>query len=263
MTLSFVPLIAEKILTHINPVHRHQLAKLEILKCIGSTNQHLLDHAKESPSGWVCLAEQQTQGRGRRGREWLSMPGSSILCSLLWRFSITLTDISSLSVAVGVMLMRALKKYGVSVNVQLKWPNDILYEGRKLAGILIERRGDCVVIGFGLNVSLPSELYVSLKEMVGDVDRNQLTGLIVNELFVGLVNYEKSGLMTFLVEWERYDFLIGKEVIVDMPEGKVIGKAQGISENGELLVLDEQDVVKRFCYGEVSVRLWGGKNISG
>jgi len=155
MTLSFVPLVAEKILNTVDPINRLKLTALEILDCIGSTNQHLLDQAKDKSSGWVCLAEQQTAGRGRRGRVWFSTKGSSIMCSLLWRFSQPLSDVSSLSLAVGVMLLRALAKYGVQTGIQLKWPNDILYNSRKLAGILLERRAESIVIGFGMNINLP------------------------------------------------------------------------------------------------------------
>ncbi len=259
MTLSFEPLIAEKILNTVDPANRLKLARLEILECIGSTNQHLLDQAKEGPAGWVCLAEQQTAGRGRRGREWFSAPGSSIMCSLLWRFSKELSNVSSLSIAVGVMLARALKKYGVPAGIQLKWPNDVLYANRKLAGILLERRAENIVIGFGLNVNLPKSVVaggVDLAEIVGRfiADRNNLTGLLINELLEGLAIYQAKGLAAFMDEWRLYDFLAGKEVTVHTPEKIILGMAQGIDENGELLILDETQTIQRFCYGEVTVR---------
>jgi BirA family biotin operon repressor/biotin-[acetyl-CoA-carboxylase] ligase len=258
MTLPFEPLIAEKILNTIDPVNLLKLAKLEILECIDSTNQHLLDYAKEGPSGWVCLAEQQTAGRGRRGREWVSASGSSILCSLLWRFPKELSDVSSLSIAVGVMLARALKKYGVSAGIQLKWPNDVLYANRKLAGILLERRAENIVIGFGLNVNLPKPVVggVDLAEITGRfvASRNDLAGLIINELLEGLTIYQAKGLAAFMDEWRQCDFLAGKEVTVQMPEKIILGTAMGINENGELLILDETQTIQCFCYGEVTVR---------
>lgn len=258
MTLSFESLIEEKILNAVDPVNRSQLTKLEILDCIGSTNQHLLDSAQDGSSGWVCLAEQQTSGRGRLGRQWVSTAGSSILCSILWRFSKKLSDVSSLSVAVGVMLARALKKYGVFTGIQLKWPNDVMYADRKLAGILLERRGDAIVIGFGLNVNLSQSVIggIDLAEIMGGfiLDRNPLAGLLINELLIGLESYQASGLAAFYDEWSEYDFLKGKRVAISVFDNKKLGVAQGINAEGELLLLDDEDRLQRFCYGEVSVR---------
>ncbi len=259
MDLSFGPLNAEKILNTVEPIHQPRLAKLEILEEIGSTNQYLLDHAKTGPSGWACLAEQQTAGRGRLGRPWVSAYGSSILCSLLWRFPKELTDVSSLSIAVGVMLAHGLKKFGTTEGIQLKWPNDILCFGRKLAGILLERRGEAIVIGFGLNVCLPRPLAaerIDLSEMAGRplLERSDLAGLLLNELLRGLLMYQTEGLAVFMDTWREHDFLAGKEVTVHMPEKVLLGMAQGINEQGELLVLDQTRILHRFCYGDVSVR---------
>ena len=259
MTPTFEPLIAKKILNVIEPILQSRLAKLEILEQIGSTNQYLLDHAKTGPAGWVCLAEQQTAGRGRLGRPWVSAYGSSILCSLLWRFPKSLSDVSSLSIAVGVILVQALKKFGITEGIQLKWPNDILCCGRKLAGILLERRGENIVIGFGLNVCLPQSLAagsIDLSEMVGRplLERSYLTGLLLNELLRGLLIYQTEGLAAFMDIWREHDFLAGKEVTVHMPEKVLLGIAQGINEQGELLVVDHTQALHCFCYGDVSVR---------
>ncbi len=259
MTLSFELLSAEKILNVIDPSNQSKLAKLEILECIDSTNQYLLDQAKTGLSGWVCLAEQQTAGRGRRGRSWFSVRGSSIICSLLWRFPKNFLDVSGLSIAVGVMVMRALKIYGVQTGIQLKWPNDILYADRKFAGILLERRGENVVIGFGLNVNLPQPPLAGRIDLAEIVDRpiaerNYLTGLILNELLNSLPVYQIKGLAVFMDEWRQHDFLAGKEVVVHTPEKIIVGIAQGINEQGELLVLDEMQTIQHFCYGDVSVR---------
>ncbi len=259
MNSLFEPLNAEKILSVIYPHCRSALAKLEIFETINSTNQYLLEHAKEGCAGWVCLAEEQTAGRGRCGRTWFAAHGTSILCSLLWRFSKVLPNVSSLSIAIGVMVVRALKKHGVSVGIQLKWPNDVLFSGRKLAGILLERRSENIVIGLGLNVNLPEPLdagRIDLVEILNrpTIERNNLAGLILNELLSGLSQYEEEGLAAFMEEWQMYDFLIGKEVTVHTPEKIIPGKAQGISEQGELLVLDKAHTIQRFCYGEVSIR---------
>lgn len=259
MNLFFEPLNAEKILNAIAPVSQPLLAKLEIFETIDSTNQYLLDRAKVGPSGWVCLAEQQTAGRGRRGRHWFSERGASVLCSLLWRFSNELADVSGLSIAVGVMLSRAIKKFGVRAGIQLKWPNDILYDDRKLAGILLERRGENIIIGFGLNVNLSASMpaeYIDLAKVAGQpiLERNYLTGLILNELFEGLLIYQTNGLAAFIDEWRLLDFFADKAVTVHLPEKTIVGTAKGINEQGELLVLDETQTLHHFCYGDVTVR---------
>ncbi len=259
MKLFFEPLNAEKILNAIVPVNQSLLTKLEIFETIDSTNQYLLDRAKMGPSGWVCLAEQQTQGRGRRGRSWFSEPGSSVMCSLLWRFSNELVDVSGLSIAVGVMLTRAIKKFGVLTGIQLKWPNDVLYANRKLAGILLERRGENIIIGLGLNVKFlkpVSAEYIDLAEITDQsiLDRNYLTGLILEELFKGLLIYQAKGLAAFIDEWRLLDFFVNKEVAVSTTEKTIVGTAQGINEQGELLVLDQAQTLQRFCYGDVTVR---------
>jgi BirA family biotin operon repressor/biotin-[acetyl-CoA-carboxylase] ligase len=260
MKTSFELLSAEKILNAIDFDCRAQLKKLEIFETIDSTNQYLLEHATENSSGWVCLAEQQTAGRGRRGRHWFSAHGTSILCSLLWCFSKELLDVSGLSIAVGVMVTHALKKYGAQTGIQLKWPNDVLFSGRKLAGILLERRGENIVIGVGLNVNLPKPLekeYIDLAEVMDGAiqDRNYLTGLVLNELFKNLPRYAREGLSVFIDDWRQHDFLMNKEVTVHTPEKNIVGKARGINQQGELLVFDEAtQEMKNFCYGEVSIR---------
>lgn len=259
MNASFEPLSAEKILNAIDSRNRPELTELEIFESIASTNQYLLDQAKIGSSKRVCLAEHQTAGRGRHGRTWFSVSGSSILCSLLWRFPISSLAIPSVGIAVGVMIVRALKKYGVQTGIQLKWPNDILYANRKLAGILIERRNADAVIGVGLNVKLPRPLepnYIDLAEITNqpNIDRNYLSGLLLNELFENLPHFQTNGLVPYLDEWNLHDCLAGHDVDLYTPEKTIKGIAQGINEQGELLLLDETQKLQHYCYGEVSVR---------
>ncbi|MCD6039209.1 MAG: birA 1 [Gammaproteobacteria bacterium] len=260
MNTFFEPFSPEKIFNAINIEYRWRLAKLEIFDVIDSTNQYLLDRAKSGSSGWVCLAEQQTAGRGRRGRAWFSARGTSIMFSLLWRFSKELPSVSGLSIAVGVIVTQALKNFGVQTGIQLKWPNDILFNGRKLAGILLERRGENIIIGLGLNVNLsPLAIdinYIDLAEVMNQpiVDRSYLTGLLLNELLKNLPRYEVEGLSIFMDEWSQYDFLLGKEVVMHTSKKIIHGKAQGINEHGELLVVDDTQSMQCFCYGDVSVR---------
>lgn len=263
MLSNFEPLVSKNILAVLDQKSSMRLSKLEIFDSIDSTNTYVLQQMKaHALSGHVCFAEEQTQGRGRLGRVWFSPKGTNIYCSMSWNFS--QSDVSSLSIAIAVIIARVLKQYGVENNVGLKWPNDVLFSGRKLAGILLERTGDIVVIGVGLNVLLPEEMDVQLatssidltEVMGGKVDRNYLAGLLVQELLLGLPTYADTGLKHFLGEWCEYDVLFNREVSVYIADNVVTGVMRGINENGELLLSDGNDL-KTFRNGEVTVRLPG------
>jgi BirA family biotin operon repressor/biotin-[acetyl-CoA-carboxylase] ligase len=258
MNPSIELLSVEKILPWIERKNSSRLAKLELFDTIGSTNQYLLEHAASGPCGWVGFAEQQTAARGRRGRPWFSPYGASVICSILWRFSKERLDVSGLSIAVGVMVAMVLEKYGVMTGIELKWPNDVLFAGRKLVGILLERCQESIVIGIGINTNLPQPVEASridLAEILGrSISRNRLAGLLLNELLENLPCYEEKGLSAFIHEWRKRDFLAGKDVLIHTPKKVIPGKVQGINENGELLLLDQSQTLQRFCYGEVSVR---------
>ena len=249
----------EKILSAIESDNLANLADLKLFDTIDSTNTYLLTSAKAgAPSGSVCFAEEQTGGRGRRGRSWFSPFGTNIYCSVLWHFS-ALENISGLSIAVAVMVANVLRKYGISSGIQLKWPNDILFDGRKLSGILIERIGNKIVIGVGLNLFLPKEAeanWICVQDITGrEVTRNYLAGLLVNELLAQLPVYAARGLGAFVDEWRKYDVLGGRSITVQTPDKMIEGVMQGINEQGELILKDADGVLQEFCYGEVSVRI--------
>ena len=250
---------SNQIVAAISPQNLNVLTQLEIFDTIESTNTYLLTHAKSGLSGRVCLAEEQTKGRGRLGRQWFSPYGTNIYCSLLWRFSTKIDDMSGLGIVVAVILANTFKKYGIAGGIQLKWPNDILFAGRKLAGILLERVGDAVVIGMGVNLSLPASAetgWIALTEITGrPISRNYIVGLLLNELLEKLPVYETRGLSAFTSTWRQQDFLIGKNITVHMPIQNKKGVMQGINEQGELLLQEERGTLLQFRYGEVSVRL--------
>lgn len=257
----------KKIIAAISPQNRVFLSRLEIFESINSTNTYLLTEAKKSlskrESGRVCFAEQQTQGRGRQGKEWFSPYATNIYCSLTWSFPASFTGLSALSLACGVLVIQTLKNLGIEQGLGLKWPNDILFSGRKLAGILLENlvsaQQNYVVIGIGLNLRLPEEknqAWIGVEEVLGKpVSRNNLAGLLLDELLMGLSLFEKQGLKPFLPWVREHDLLLQKEVLIQTPLKTVTGLAQGLNEQGELLLLDEEGRLLQFCYGEVSVRL--------
>jgi len=257
----FIPefLCAEKIRAAIETPQLALLAHLEIFETISSTNTYLLEqHLAESSKGWICLAEQQTKGRGRQGKEWFSPDGSNIYCSILWKFPSVQHDLSGLSIAAAVMVIYALTKYGIGEGLQLKWPNDILFLGRKLAGILIERRGNQIVLGVGINVCLPEQQnlnWIDLKQIgKKSIARNYLAGLLINELLANLLIYQQHGVAAFIDPWRQYDFLLNKNIMLHTPEKKIPGVMRGINQQGELIFQPNIGEAYTICYGEISVR---------
>jgi BirA family biotin operon repressor/biotin-[acetyl-CoA-carboxylase] ligase len=257
---------SDKIKLVIEIENQRHLATLDIFDSINSTNTYLLECAKaNAPSGSVCFAEQQKEGRGRLGRAWFSPRGANIYCSLLWYFPAAQRDLSALSLAVAVIVADTLRKYGIVAGIELKWPNDILFAGRKLAGILLERLPEkdgkiAVVMGIGLNLQLPPlhadvSNWIDVAEITGRVvARNYLAGLLVNELLLKMDVYQCQGLRPFLNDWQQYNMMRGKEIVVQTSAEKIVGVMTGITELGELLLLGDDGVTQRFRCGEVSVR---------
>lgn len=258
---SIEKLDSEQIKAVIEPQNMCYLGQLAIFDTIDSTNTFLLNQTQlKIPSGSVCFAEQQTQGRGRQGRTWFSPYGANIYCSIFWRFKMKPLTISGLSIAIAVILANSLKKFGIAAGVQLKWPNDVLFAGRKLAGILLEcKHPSEVVIGFGLNLCLPPDAdptWITLEEITGrSIQRNYLAGLVLNEMLVNLTLYEVCGLNSFLLDWVKYDALINQAITVHTAKQIYTGVMKGINKQGELILEETNGNKLNFCYGEVSVRV--------
>lgn len=250
----------------LNEETKNHLTRLDIFETIDSTNTYLLTHAKDyATSGCVCLAEEQTHGRGRQGKNWFSPKGANIYCSVLWKFSSAKVDLSPLSLAIAVMVGRALQHYGLAVPLAFKWPNDIYAKQRKLAGILIEsvvlkESEFLVVIGIGINTQLITahpfaQSVISLEEITSQpIKRNHLVGLVLNALFSGLTTYEQEGFKAFQHEWEQQDMLFESEVAIQVTDRIIQGTACGIDLKGQLKV-QTSDVLQLFRCGEVSVKM--------
>lgn len=244
---------------------REELA-IEFHDRLDSTNAHLLRRAAEgAPSGTVCLAETQSRGRGRVGRAWVSPFSGNVYLSLLWRFG--QAGFSGLSLAVGVAMVRALRAQGVA-GVTLKWPNDILWNGKKLGGVLIEVSGQegeqyAIVIGIGLNLNLPDreaesidQEWVDLVRVPGGlgVCRNHLIAAMLNQLVPILMTYESSGLAPYLDEWRHCHAFDGARVFVQQGDRLQRGWVAGVTDQG-LLLLDCEDGLRReFASGDVRLR---------
>lgn len=240
--------------------------QIEICDSVASTNQYLLNK-HDAVSGTICLAEQQTMGRGRRGRNWFSPFGRNIYLSLLWNFATDTGSLAGLSLAIGVAVLRALQAYGLSQLVGLKWPNDIVVGQKKLGGILLEINGDVagpcnVVIGIGLNLQMPTlntlpidQPWIDIYSLTRQtVQRNRLAGLIIKELLTALPAFQAQGLTPFHTTWQQFDVLQGRQVTVKTTEGEIQGLATGIDYRGNLLV-QNANTLHNFHSGEVTVRL--------
>lgn len=257
----------EKIYCSVNAQTRALISLFEIHDQINSTNSYLMERSQNNASsGFICLAEHQTAGKGRRGRHWVSPYGSNIYLSILWRFQRNgPAALSGLSLAVGVAVIRALKQLDIN-NIGLKWPNDIYSQGKKLGGILVEVSGEsdgpCVaVIGLGLNLYLSeteaegiAQAWTDLTKITGQnrIPRNQVTGILLNHLLPVIADYESVGIKAYLDEWRSYDCLKNKQAAMLVANQLIEGLVEGIDNNGMLLMKRSDGTVQAFASGEVS-----------
>lgn len=263
----FEPLDAEAILARASSNFSHSPVTLQVFDCVESTNAMAMEKALESRpnelKGYVCLAERQSKGKGRRGRSWSSPYGKNIYLSLLWEFEGGANKLEGLSLAVGIAVADSLKSIGLSA-VKLKWPNDILIDGKKLGGILVEMAGDpaglCqVVIGVGLNVHMQrgddiEQPWASIHQYLPEVSRNHVVAEVIRRLFSMLALYEKEGFVAFHAMWQQWDGFSGADVCLHSGARSTFGVAKGIYPNGALRLV--VDGVEQAVYGgEVSLRL--------
>ncbi len=241
---------------------RARLRGLCVHGTIDSTNGWLQERSLSLPSPYACLSEHQRAGRGRRDRVWVDGTGRDICLSLLWRFTAVRARAQGLSLAIGVAVARALETTGAS-GIELKWPNDIVWRGRKLGGILIEGsvsgRVWTVVIGVGINVhpgALPGLRVpcVHLGSIPGaQASRNRLAARLIAEMGAECSRFEEWGAGPAIGEWTRLDAMRGRPVRIHRPDGEVGGIARGVDEAGELLV-EVDGALERFVSAEVSLR---------
>ena len=255
------PLDKEKILSKLSNEFRSKVI-LEVFDTISSTNDYLLRKEKNKNKDIkICIAEEQTKGRGRRGKSWISPKFKNIYFSLNSYFK--KEDLSGLSIAVALSVSKVLTK--INVMSLIKWPNDLLVGNKKICGILIEtaKVGELtkVVIGIGINVNMEySELidqeWTSIKlEKKQSVDRNSIITEMINQLCITLNKFEQEEFDYFLKRFTSLDLLRDKEfTLKDKPNETFIGK--GIDNKGFLIAqnLKDQRIVK-FSSGEVSLKL--------
>ncbi|GAB1259181.1 bifunctional biotin--[acetyl-CoA-carboxylase] ligase/biotin operon repressor BirA [Aurantivibrio plasticivorans] len=249
--------VSEQMLTH--------LTGIELFGSIDSTNTHVMNRAQDGAGhGLLCLAEHQTSGRGRQGRQWVSPYGRNIYLSLGWQFVSGVAALEGLSLAIGLAIARALTNHGVE-GVQLKWPNDVLINHHKVAGVLLEMTGDAsgvcqVVVGVGINVHMLESEAKDIDQAwvsVGDikkVSRNTLAGDLVHELLVILSEFEAGGFAPLREEWEAFDLFRDRDVCITAGDQVTEGRVLGVSDNGALRLHSASGDEQLIYGGEASLR---------
>ncbi|SEH61881.1 biotin--acetyl-CoA-carboxylase ligase [Bathymodiolus azoricus thioautotrophic gill symbiont] len=213
-----------------------------IFDSIPSTNDYL-SSLEFSPRTQVCIASEQTQGKGQYNRTWLSNKDNSVLLSIRCVFS-TKVNLSGLSLVVGLALLEVLRGYG-AIGLELKWPNDIYYQDKKLAGILIKNttrnQTQSVVIGIGVNIGVDIDcqtLWTDLHSISTQKSINQfdLTKDLINKILEFCQVFEANGFTTFSKQWASVDYLQGKRVRYDDKKQTFLGVCCGVNDEGVLLV---------------------------
>jgi BirA family biotin operon repressor/biotin-[acetyl-CoA-carboxylase] ligase len=234
---------------------------------VPSTNAALIEHPPADDGRvFVLGASAQTAGRGRRGRRWLAWAGGSLTFSVLWRFAPGAPVPAGLSLVTGLALARALEKLGVS-GIALKWPNDVLVQGRKIAGVLIELsterdRRVAAVIGIGLNLRLPPE--ATIPDQPGGVTdlacelgaappQESVLAAVLAELHPLLTLYASAGFPLLRQAWQQHNAFADLPVRITSEGGEIVGRCVGVDDDGALLV-DSGNGIRRVLAGDVSLR---------
>ena len=258
----------DAILAWLGTESRRTLETVEVLFETGSTNQYLLDLAREVDpvAPRACLAEVQSAGRGRGGRPFFSALGGSVLLSILWPVGVAPAELLGLSPVIAVAVARALESEGVH-GIGLKWPNDVLVRGRKACGILLEvgqdsREGRVLVTGIGINVQVAASVgreidqpWTDLHRELGRMpSRNRLAGRVIDQVMGAVQVYLEQGFGPFRSEYRSRDLLEGREVRLVQAATEWRGVGRGLDEKGALLV-ESAGRVTTHLSGDVRVRL--------
>ena len=242
--------------------------QLQVFHSIDSTNKYLREHADNPDyARSLVLAESQSGGRGRRGKTWVSPFGANIYMSILWDFERGAEALEGLSLAVGVAVRRALLELGLE-DVQLKWPNDIYIGQKKLGGILLEMLGDpaghcSVVVGVGINVSMPTAAAEAIdqdwtdivSQLAEPISRNRLAAALINHILIVLDSFQASGFGPYRDEWQAADAFKGQQATVTTVRDAISGTVIGVDSSGALEMELASGEIQRFIGGELSLRL--------
>lgn len=235
---------------------------------IDSTNQYMLERINSLKSGDTCLAEYQSAGRGRRGRQWVSPFGCNLYLSMYWKLDQGPAAAIGLSLVVGIVIAETLNKISQE-KVKVKWPNDLYMNDKKLAGILVEltgKTGDAahIIIGIGINIGMNvnniensntiNQEWASLRDEVENIERNELSANIIQALKKSLITFEKEGLKPFLDRWFKLDNFLNRSVKLLIGNDIITGIERGINEQGALMLQKDNGDIIPYIGGEISLR---------
>lgn len=247
----------ERISENVIPINIIDNYQINIENSVTSTNDLLKNNYHNK--NIILLSEEQTSGRGRLGKVWVSEFGKNIYLSLKTSIDLDVSSICGASIAIGTSIVRDLKRK-LLLPFSMKWPNDIYCNDKKLGGILIEILAEAntnttLVIGIGLNVNSSPQSFnaTSIKEIIGtNYDRNILAGIVISSIIDGLDRFQNNGFSQFINEFNEIDFLSGKKINISKRDYIYSGIARGIDEQGHLL-LDTGNEILHFNSGEASI----------
>ena len=232
---------------------RDVIDDIQLFAEIDSTNAESIRQIEAGKSGnWVVLAKSQTAGKGRRGKHWISPQGAGIYLSFVRQFELEPNALQGLSLVTAMSVQSALDGLGIS-GLKLKWPNDVLHNKKKLAGILLELQRTeqmlHVVFGIGVNIILPEEVVQKIGRPVTDIAAigkasldhrpqgiNTVVAAIIDTLCANLVVYEQDGFVPFCETWNQLDCYLGSDIVIESGEKRTIGRSLGVDGSGALLL---------------------------
>ncbi len=249
---------------------------LILFDTIDSTNSRALALASEgAESGTILIAQTQSKGRGRLGRSWESPRGTGLYFSIITRPQLPPADLSKITLAVGLALRNGVAKV-CGIKPLLKWPNDLLFEQKKMAGILTEANIDTegkptVVIGIGLNVNTPATVFpaelanhaTSMCIAAGrNFDKGVVLTVILHEIEREIERLANNDFKGILVDWRAYDATYGKWLTWMTPRGKKIsGMSLGPDEDGLLHIRDSEGTSHPILSGNLKINLNGNRQV--
>jgi BirA family transcriptional regulator, biotin operon repressor / biotin---[acetyl-CoA-carboxylase] ligase len=259
---------ASRIAATMTARERESVGAIDVRWQIDSTSSELARTAESLPMPRACLAEIQTAGRGRRGRRWQTPLAGGIALSFVRRFDGGMATLSGLSLVAGIAVLRALADSGID-GAALKWPNDIVANGKKLGGILVELGGDALgpcraIVGIGLNVRIGADEGAAIDQPWSDLaalgdaalSRNAIAGRMLARLAEALETFATSGFAAFESEYAQHDALRGRDVVIASGNERWTALADGVTSRGALRVVRDGRAID-VDSGEVSVRATG------
>lgn len=214
--------------------------------------------------GLIVISEEQTKGRGRMGRKWSTHKGDAIAMTLLLRPNIPPKDAPSITPLLALSIVEGIKD-ATGIECGIKWPNDVVLDGKKLCGILTEMKLlgakiNYIAAGIGININQSvfedeiSDIATSLKRFSGlDLNRANILGEILNSLEKNYEKFKTNGISAFIKKLKKYSVLIGQRVKIELTSENIEGKVVDMGDEGSLIIIDDNGKLKKVISGEVSL----------